>query len=501
MESPELALPEQHGHIDPTVETDAGRLRTWLDDLPILDVVETLRLVRDGLDGLNAQRLDVVRRMELLEVYRTTSLRLLHILDPLQLGLLNLSRKRRVEAIDGIGRLLLSLAGGSKRVVADLYAAGGTGQPHPLLGRALFHALQQMSWLLLDSFRYYREVPARQIADMHRLYLAARRRGLLGVTVPEEGVAVTAAGYYHAGMLLALAEPARLEEGEAGRLFDVLLNYADRCRIVPGNSWEGAGAGLYLIDLQSGDLPVSCTQLTSPARPQDACLLDANPAIEAIRARLAGTPARGRMQRPETMVLRRLLPEDRSRERRGLVRRGDGRQVSLLNGLERIHAWLLHAAGKGGPGPVETLDCRVLDRSAGGMKLSWETGSAGDASVGELLGLLEPQDDKPLLRLAIIRSVRVYPEGGMETGVQLLAGGVGAVHCTYPDGPEATALPALFMPAAEAEGVNATLLTAKGVYAFDRPLRIDVGRRVISVRAGRRVYDSPLFDRYEFAAQ
>ena len=49
--------------------------------------------------------------------------------------------------------------------------------------------------------------------------------------------------------------------------------------------------------------------------------------------------------------------------------------------------------------------------------------------------------------------------------------------------------------------MNATLLVAKGVYAFGRHLSIDVGGREISVRAGRRVYDSPVFDRFEFAAQ
>lgn len=501
MESLELVLPEQHGHTDPTVETDPGRLQAWLDDLPLLDVVETLRLMRGGLDGLNAQRLDAGVRLGLLEAYRATTARLLHTVEPLQLGQLNLSRRQRTAAIDGMGRLLLGLAGGSKRVVADLYAVSGKGSPHPQLGQALCRALQHMTWLLLDSFRFYREVPPRQIADMHQLYLVARRLGLLGVAVPEEGVTVSAAGYYHAGLLLALTAPARLEEGEAGLLYDVLLRHADRCRIVPGNSWEGTGEGLFLLDLQSTELPVPCSQLASPAGRRDTYLLDATPALQAIRNVLAGTPATLRMQCPEAMVLRRLLPEDLSRERRCEPRHDDERHVSLLRGLAPIHAWLLQAAGKGGQARPGSMDCRVLDSSAGGMKLAWESGGAGDAGVGDLLGVLEPQDGKPVLRLAIVRSVRIVPEGGMETGVQLLAGGVGAVHCTLPDEPEAASLPALFMPAAEAERLNATLLTAKGIYAFGRQLEIDVGGRVISVRAGRRVYDSPVFDRYEFAAR
>lgn len=501
MEPLKLSLPAQHDFTDPTVVTDPGQLREWLNDLPLLDVVETLRLVRGSLDGLNEQKLGTAARLELLEAYRQTTQRLLYTVDPLQLGQLNLTRVRRTEAIGGIGRLLQSLVGGYKVVVVELYAGSSKGKPHPQLGLALYRALQQMACLLLDCYRFYREVQPSQFAELHQLYRLARSFGLLGVTAPDAGTAVvTSAGYYHAIMLLALAEPARLEEGEAGLLFDVLLRHADVCRVVPGNSWEGPGDGLFLVDLRADALPQPCSRLESPAPLKDAYLLDANPALQAIRAQLASTPPGLRMQSPEAMVLRRLLPEDLSSERRRAVRRDDGRYISLLNGLEQIHAYLSRAADKGSPGSG-TLDCRVLDSSAIGMKLSWDEGAAGDARVGDLLGVLEPQAGQHILRLAIIRSVRVPAQGGIETGVQLLAGGVGAVFCTLAEQTGSGAMPALFMPASEAEQANATLLVAKGVYGFGRLLNIDVSGRTINVRAGRRVFDSPVFDRFEFAAQ
>lgn len=502
MDTLRLSLPVQHDYTDPTVETDIVRLREWLEDMPLMDVVETLRLVRGGLDGLNEQKLEPDRRLELLDTYRPTTQRLMHTVDPLQLGQLNLARARRGEAIEGVGRLLLSLTGGYKLVVAGLYAASARDRPHPLLGHALYRALQQMAWVLLDGARFYREARPLLVAEIHQIYRLARRFGLLDVTLPDTGAdtALTAAGYYHAGMLLALSEPARLEEGEAGQLFDVLLRHADQCRIVPGNSWEGTGEGLFLVDLNADALPVPCTRLDVPARLKDAYLLDANPALQAIRAQLAATPAGMRMQSPEAMVLRRLLPEDLDADRRSEGRHGDGRIVSLLYGLGPVHAYLSHAAGTAGDQapPPDALRCTVLDSSAGGMKLSWESGAAGDARVGELLGVLETQGGQTQLRLAIVRSVRVPPEGGVETGVQLLVGGAGAVSCMLPDRPDSPPLSALFMPAREDEQINATLLIAKGVYEFGRRLRINVGGRTISVRAGRRVYDSPVFDRFEF---
>ena len=127
MEPLNLSLPVQHGYTDPTVETDVVRLREWLDDLPLMDVVETLHLVHGALDGLNEQQLAPEVRLELLEAYRATTLRMFYSVDPLQLGQLNLTRMRRRDSIEGMGRLLLSLANGYKLVVAGLYASSARG--------------------------------------------------------------------------------------------------------------------------------------------------------------------------------------------------------------------------------------------------------------------------------------------------------------------------------------------------------------------------------------
>jgi hypothetical protein len=86
-------------------------------------------------------------------------------------------------------------------------------------------------------------------------------------------------------------------------------------------------------------------------------------------------------------------------------------------------------------------------------------------------------------------------------GVQLLAGGIGAISCSLPELPDSNAVNALFMPAVEKQQLAATLIAAKGLYEHGRAMLINVGGREISVRAARRVFDSPVFDRFEFSAQ
>lgn len=512
MDSLNLSIPKQHDYTDPTVERNIARLQHWLTNLPLMDVVETVRLVTGALDALNEQKLDAEQRFQFLEAYRATAQRLFVTVDPLHLRQLALSKSQRKDAIDGIERLFTSITGGYKLIVTEVYEAGVGGKPDPLLGPAINRALEQLGFSLLDSYRFYREIQPQLVAESHQLYRLARHNGLLGSHVEdrgETGPSASIAALYHTSMLLSLTDPFRLAEGEAGLLFDVLMQHAESCRIIPGSDWSGSGEGFFLIDLDSDVLPVSCVGLRLPVRAREPYLLDATVALAAVRARLAKTPAKVRMQSPEAMVLRRLLPETVGAEQRREQRRPDGRWINLLRGVEDIHAYLADAskkgtatsAGRDEQPAVGTAACRVLDASDSGMKLAWEGGGAGDASVGDLLGILEEQQGRASLQLGMIRSIRVYREGGMEAGIQLLPGGLGAVSCYAPEQPAEVAVRALFMPANEAEQIAATLVVAKGFYAEARQILIDVGGREVRARAGRRVLDSPVFDRFEFSAE
>ena len=511
MDSLNLSIPKQHDYNDPTVERDVARLQYWLTNLPLMDVVETVRLAISALDALNEQKLDVEQRFQFLEVYRDTAHRLFVTVDPLHLRQLALSKSQRKDAIDGVERLFAALTGGYKLIVTQVYHAGEPGKPDPLLGPAINRSLEQLGFSLLDSYRFYSEIQPSLVAESHQLYRLARHYGLLDSCIEsstDTDVLASIAAIYQTSMLLSLTDPFRLAEGEVGLLYDVLLQHAQGCRIIPGSQWSGTGEGLFLINLDSEDLPVPCTGLQSPVDVPEPYMLDATAALAAVRERLTKTPAKVRMQSPEAMVLRRLLPETAGADKRREQRTPDGRWINLLRGVENIHGWLVRAAQKGAdsavdaqPAEIDTAACRVLDSSDGGMKLAWEGGGVGDARVGDLIGIIEAQHERESIGLGMIRSIRVYRKGGMEVGLQLMKGGLGAVSCHAPDEPDTLAIRALFMPASEDEQIAATLVASKGFYSEKRPLLIDVGGREVRARAGRCVVVSPVFDRFEFSAE
>ena len=222
-----LSVPQQHDYTDPTVERDVARLQDWLSNLPLMDVIETVRLVHAALSALNEQKLDHARRFRFLEIYRATVLRLFVTLDPLHLRQLSLSKTQRREAVKGLAGLFLSMAGGYKLIVVLLYSSLVPGKPAPeLFGLAINRALEQLGYAMLDSYRFYRTPQPFMMAESHQLYRLARHHGLLDSSIhesEENRQPLTTAMLYHTSMLLSLTDPFRLSEGEVGLLFDVLL--------------------------------------------------------------------------------------------------------------------------------------------------------------------------------------------------------------------------------------------------------------------------------------
>ena len=499
MELLNLSVPEQHDYNDPTVERDEGRLREWLTNLPLMDVVETVRLVQGGLQALNEQKLDIELRFRLLNEFRSTVHRLFVTVDPMHLRQLALSKTQREQATEGVEQLLLSMAGGYKLIIRELYSAGKISESRELLGLSLHRSLEQLGYALLDSYRFYRAVQPDLFSELHQLYRLARHHGLLDVMTDDEDDAerqVTTAARYHAVLLLSLTDPFRLAEGEVGMLKDVLVQHAALCRVIPGGFPDGVAEGQFSVDLRGSKPPEPLGRVEHQADAAEPYLLDAREALLAIRERLAATPAKVRSQSPEAIVLRLLLPEDASADRRHESRHPDSRWVQLLLGVEYIHAWLSQAAG-GDRGAIlsEPSPCRVTDTSEHGMGLAWEGGGTGDARVGELLGVIE-ENVPP--KLAIVRSIRLYREGGMELGVQIIPGSSAPVYCRLADEGEERGMRALFMPASSDEQVAATIIAPKGLYERGCRLLIEVAGRDVLARAGRCVFEGPVFDRFEF---
>ena len=506
MDPQELSTPEQHDFSDPTVERNEKRLRTWLINLPLMDVVETVRQVLGALNSLNQQKLETEQRFQLLNIYRDTAQRLFITMEPQHVRQLALSRAQQQQSTEGVNQLLLALAEGYKLVIKSLHATSDTRQPGRIFGMAIKHAMEQLGYALLDNYRYYRAVPATLFSEFHLLYRMARHYGLLEMADERSHDTerpLTLSAYYHATLLLALVDPFRLVEGEVGMVHEVLVQHADKCRVIPGGDWPDDPQGLFFVDLRSGVAPVAYTPEVLPRQTGEPYMLDAREALQAIRDQLEETPVKVRMQSPEAMILRRLWPEAVDWQVQRETRSVETREVGLLLGLKAIHGYLSKAVNTSPDilpanrtAPAEPVPGRIVDRSENGARVYREEGGFGTVGVGELLGVVE---EGGRLILSVVRNMRIMPEGGMELGVQLMQGSCAPVYCRASDDEESMAVPALFMPGDEEQQIDTSLVTVKGVYAADSRILINVAGKEIRARAGNSLLETPVFKRFTFS--
>jgi len=66
-----LSLPETGESLQPSAEIRPRRIKTWLEALPLANIVEASRSVSDALIALNRTPLDSDTRLKLLEFYTT----------------------------------------------------------------------------------------------------------------------------------------------------------------------------------------------------------------------------------------------------------------------------------------------------------------------------------------------------------------------------------------------------------------------------------------------
>ena len=495
-----LTTPEQHGFQDPTLELDARRLHDWLSGMPAMNTGESVRQVLLALEPLNEQQLDVVLRLQLLDVYRPFVQRLFDSAEPIRLRQQPLSRQQRQNAVDDIERLCLAMANGYKLVVKAMYAAGQQESDRLSFGRVVRAAARQLAAALLHSYRYYRPEPPFVFLELNQLYRLARHHGVHDYLDDSEvGSTISLAVNYQAICLLALVDPFAAEEGQADLYYRSLLQFAPKTRIVPGNSWQGVPEGLFFIDLMSDSRPRHCVFLVSPVEGDDPYLIDARPALQLMHKTLVALSQERRRQRSEAAILKYLLPEVTPRDKRRSRRHLGGSWIDVVLGLDAIHEWLLRHKEDDAPEPQHWV---IRDRSERGYRLGWKESSASVLQVGDLVCVVA-DGEKPdsAFRLMAIRWVRDERDKGTELGVEAFEGVPAPVELELED-EEGVKIQrkALFIPSSGEQGSAARLVAPAGLYAHKRPMLIHVGDREVKVVCAERIEQTAEFDCFEFTA-
>jgi len=233
-------------------------INRWLNDLPLVNPGHSAHLLCDYLKEVNQCAINYTDRFKILEELRTTcsdltaSLRGKYTQATLPLSI------RNTQYFNDALQMHRLICIGYKSVIADITETNTATDKKNLIVFSLYHAIQQLSLIMLESYIVYRPVAANTWHEIHNLFVTAEEREVLNTLIPisldgEQTETIDIS--YKRALLLALANPYHLMQEEAQAVFNLLSKLSQGLILKPCPQNEVIESG-FAIDLHSDSTPL-----------------------------------------------------------------------------------------------------------------------------------------------------------------------------------------------------------------------------------------------------
>jgi hypothetical protein len=518
-----LSLPESSAGLQISADTRPKQVKAWLEALPLANIAEAARSVSDALVSLNRLPLDDDLRLRLLELYAPAIDNLVTELQPkFTLVALPLPEKSR-QAATLARTLYIELAYGYKIVLlarVDKRLSFGGAQLHLIIQRAI----AALSKALCIFYKTYSPTPDGFWSEIHQLAELALQRNLHDQ--PVDGGKHSCSSTYKQILLLALANPYKLMQGEVERVNDYLAAHSNLAKLQPLQPTHGS-FGLFLINLESDDPPKSVDQ-EGEINPRSHILLGTDALVSTLHEQVANLEA-GRppkqLKLPDTAkdpaylnLMRRLLKDWSVVPHRKFKRLVNNNVMEICVGLRATGHFL---AGTGAAG--ETLDFSgnqpaasgsaksiesqfllsqwtVTNESAGGLGLKRDSGNNVQIRVGEIIGLR--MQGNPQWNIGVVRRVMSSDPANVELGVQMLApSGTAITIKAVVAGPKDTFQVALLLPEIRSLQQPATIVASPATFRAKLEYLLYQNGVVSNVRAMQLMEQTASFDQFQYRTE
>ncbi len=325
-------------------------IRHWLDGLPKLNELQAYDTVLERLREINRAALAPQSRLDLVECFAVEA-------EYLSDHLIRSSEQMEFPVtgseqalIDQQHALLDELAIGYKHVLIDLVGHAREGTVPTMIGIALLQAMHFLALRVLHNYSVYCPVPAGLWSELHSLYRYAEQIDVTRTRV--EHLADQSVGdVYRRVLLLSLANPFHLMQGEARSTYERLAKWALACMLrhpaeYPPEPAETFYASRCFVDLD-GDAP-PCWGLVGDVRPPtDARIIDVHAVARIVEDRIRQMTLKGQLPMQERMerdLLRRLRNAWGGRPARAGERSLQSGDVQVVSGLRACHHALADGA-------------------------------------------------------------------------------------------------------------------------------------------------------------
>jgi len=486
-----IQVPKLNDFNSPVVVTDLKQVEQWLDDLPVLNLSSVLQQLIDAVEPMVINPLDATLRMQLLELYRVSAISLYPSANKENLRQLPISTVQRKQAAIDTGLLCIHLANGYKRIVADAYRGGEQMLKQPLMHVATQRAVEMLALAVLHAYRSYSSLPGFIWLEINQLYGLAERQQAVETALPRATKQATISYLYRRLMLLSVADPFHMAEGEAFLAYKQIGQIIHLCHIEQRLAFE---SGEYMIDLLSDRPPISTSRYTADMAMDIPRTLNTTELVQF--ASQQDYASLQQSSQPEDIPLRLFHPDAAKNRTRQDKRQPANHRINLCFGLSELCKLLGDSTSD-----LKLQQWRIQNTSASGVALKSSHDIPIDLYVGDLAGIKptrnQADEDSPI-QAAQIRWMRQDDNGHTEMGLEYLTGELQAVRCRLADDDP--------LNSRDYYGLHLTtpaqteLILPKGAYRRGRLMSMQLQGALQTIEAGFLVMDTLNFDRFSYKA-
>lgn len=327
----------------PPFDTRPAQVETWVAALPLANLGESSRLLFEALRQTNGQDMTADQRFRMLEQIGTP---LRTVVEGLKVHFVGkgfpLGEKSR-QIVQLTQTLMNQIATGYSRVVEDGGDKRGFLRDNRQAVTAVHRALTYRGQALLRAYQVYAPYPAGIWQRVHRLYQFAEAQGFAQSAIKDDSPAAdgtaTIEDAYKRILLLALACPYRLRQGEVEQIYHRLGEWARHATLSKLVETRNTNS-LFVTNFETDDPPTYRVLRHTENHP-DACrLLNAARLADAIRETHA-PQAEKRTARPiNDQVLRRLMLAWGVMPKRRYARARKESKAAVAMGLSTAHYFI-----------------------------------------------------------------------------------------------------------------------------------------------------------------
>jgi cyclic-di-GMP-binding protein len=454
----------------------AAQTEQWVRDLPMGNIGETARLVYEALHEVNHLAIAWKERYRFLELLR----------EPIHYIQTSLSKRLATttfplpEKSQRVANLALSLANemalGYKTAIEEMLGSSFLSRDNKALTVMIHRAIRYLSQAMLSSYQTYRPHPEKSWSELNALYLYAEHKNIyhgrvsdeLNDLLPESSIARV----YKQILLLALASPYRLRQGEAEVVYNALARYAIHAHILPYSD-PAATEVLFSVHINSDRAPDYLVFNHEECNKELCRLVDTRELSQRIYEELERREGyMGSGQIPKELVVRLIRAWGIAPKRSFTRNERTDSNVTTVIGLTTLYRALAQAQGSADTeihrarfnsrsvvgvsqpttddiwdirgsmsisrdferykslyepdnmprqeSKIPTHTWQILNESAGGYRLALASNENAGVKVGELIGIDRSSSGKTW-ETGVVRWLRQGSDGHLEVGIQVLA--------------------------------------------------------------------------------